>query len=74
MADMEGVVPETPTVSLKEFIEGLNLSDDPDDVNLMMQAMQLNRIKVCVSIVAHVVLLLRLFSSEYPCARQHVEA
>ena len=74
MADMEGIVSETPTVSLKEFIEGLNLSDDPDDVNLMMQAMQLNRIKVCTSIVTHVVRWLRLFLSEYPCAGQHVEA
>jgi hypothetical protein len=47
------IVSETPTVSLQEFIDGLMLSDDQEDVELVMQAMQLNRIKVGHVIVAH---------------------
>ena len=46
MAHVEAVVSETPIVSIKEFIDGLQLSDDPEDMVLVMQALQLNRIKV----------------------------
>ena len=53
MADLGDVVSETPTVSLQEFIDGLMLSDDQEAVELVMQALQLNRIKVGNVIVAH---------------------
>ena len=53
MADVAEIVSETPTVSLQEFIDGLMLSDDQEDVELVMQALQLNRIKVGHVIVAH---------------------
>ena len=53
MAHVEAILSETPTVSIKDFIDGLQLSDDPEDVVLLMQALQLNRIKVGDLIVAH---------------------
>ena len=37
---------ETPQVTLASFIESLQLTDDPDDVALMMEACQVNRIRV----------------------------
>ena len=37
---------ETPAVTLSDFIDCLQLTDDPEDVALMMAACQLNRIKV----------------------------
>ena len=39
-------VAETPPVTLSAFIDSLQLTDDPDDVALMMEACQVNRIKV----------------------------
>ena len=53
MADLGDVVSETPTVSLQEFIDGLRLSDDQEDAEMVMQVLQLNRIKVGHLIVAH---------------------
>ena len=37
---------ETPPVTLSDFIDSLQLTDDPEHVALMMEACQLNRIKV----------------------------
>ena len=45
--NVEGVLAaETPPVTLEDFINSLQLTDDPEDVALIMQACQLNRIKV----------------------------
>ena len=39
-------VAETPPVTLTDFIASLQLTDDPEDVALMMEACQVNRIRV----------------------------
>ena len=39
-------VAETPPVTLSTFIASLQLTDDPEDVALMMEACQVNRIRV----------------------------
>ena len=50
---MEAILSETPTVSLKDFIDGLQLTDDPEDAALIMQALHFNRIKVGDLFVAY---------------------
>ena len=67
------IVSETPTVSLNEFIDGLRLSDDQEDVVLIMQAIQHNRIKVGCSGLVQCVCLCKLLS-ERASAGKYVEA
>ncbi len=50
LGDLDGAagepVAETPPVTLSAFIDSLQLTDDPEDVALMMEACQVNRIRV----------------------------
>ena len=40
------MVSETPVVTLRSSSESLKLSEDPEDIELVMQAFDFNRIKV----------------------------
>ena len=40
------IASETPAVTLRVFAESLQLSDDVTDIDMVMQAFALNRIKV----------------------------
>ena len=45
-AAAEGIASETPAVTLRGFADSLQLSDDVTDIDMVMQAFALNRIKV----------------------------
>ena len=72
--NVEGVLAaETPPVTLADFINSLQLTDDPEDVTLMMEACQLNRIKAsCISLFRECGAL--FFLAERTRAGRNVEA
>ena len=55
---------ETPVVTLRSFIDSLGLSEDKEDIDLVMQAFEINRIKVrgtqSVAMLVRSVLLCRM--------------
>ena len=75
--DLDGAaeepVAETPPVTLSALIDSLQLTDDPEDVALMMEACQVNRIRVSsISLFRECCAMVLL--AERTCVVRNVEA